>query len=96
MSESQAEMFDFSHGDIDNKVKNENNTMLSADEIRQMMFVSGETVEPSPETTMLVEQIVQQQVMEMVSISTCPSFFMRLMPHSVARLHRIGYATWQP
>jgi hypothetical protein len=34
--------------------------------ISQMMFVSGETVEPSPETTTLVEQIVQQQVMEMV------------------------------
>jgi hypothetical protein len=30
------------------------------------MFVSGETGEPSPETTMLVEAIVQQQVMEMV------------------------------
>jgi hypothetical protein len=35
---------------------------------QQMMFVSGETVEPSQETTMLVEQIVQQQVMEMVSL----------------------------
>jgi hypothetical protein len=34
--------------------------------VLQMMFVSGETVEPSPETTTLVEQIVQQQVMEMV------------------------------
>lgn len=33
---------------------------------RQMMFVSGETVEPAPDTTTLVEQIVQQQVMEMV------------------------------
>jgi hypothetical protein len=89
-------MSDFSHGDIDNNVKNENKTMLSADEIRQMMFVSGETVEPSPETTMLVEQIVQQQVMEMVSILTRPSFFTKLMPRSVARLHRTGYATWQP
>jgi hypothetical protein len=33
---------------------------------RKMMFVSGETVEPAPDTTTLVEQIVQQQVMEMV------------------------------
>lgn len=32
----------------------------------QMMFVSGETAEPTPETTMVVESIVQQQVMEMV------------------------------
>lgn len=35
-------------------------------QITQMMFVSGETVEPSPDTTTLVEQIVQQQVQEMV------------------------------
>ncbi|KAF2436012.1 transcription factor spt3 [Tothia fuscella] len=35
-------------------------------EIQQMMFVSGETAEPAPDTTTLVEQIVQQQVMEML------------------------------
>ena len=33
---------------------------------KQMMFVSGETIEPSPETTTLVEQIVQDQVQSMV------------------------------
>lgn len=32
----------------------------------QMMFVSGETAEPAPETTSLIEGIVQQQVIEMV------------------------------
>lgn len=32
-----------------------------------MMYVSGETVEPSPETTGMVEEIVRQQVIEMVS-----------------------------
>jgi Transcription initiation factor IID, 18kD subunit len=35
--------------------------------IAKMMFVSGETTEPSVDTTTLVEQIVQQQVQEMVS-----------------------------
>jgi len=39
---------------------------ITTNMFRQMMFVSGEPVEPSAETNMLVEQIVQQQVMEMV------------------------------
>jgi transcription initiation protein SPT3 len=33
----------------------------------QMMFVSGETADVAPETTSMIEFIVQQQVMEMVS-----------------------------
>lgn len=37
--------------------------------IHQMMYVSGETAEPSHETTGMVEEIVRQQVIEMVSIS---------------------------
>lgn len=37
--------------------------------IHQMMFVSGETAEPSIETTTLIEDIVRQQVVEIV----CPS-----------------------
>ena len=32
----------------------------------QMMFVSGETAEPSPETTWMIEEIVREQVVEMV------------------------------
>ena len=32
----------------------------------QMMFVSGETADVAPETTSMIEFIVQQQVMEMV------------------------------
>jgi hypothetical protein len=35
----------------------------------QMMFVSGETAEPSPETTWMIEEIVREQVVEMVSRS---------------------------
>ena len=40
---------------------------------RQMMFVSGETGDVSPETTSMIENIVQQQVMEMVylPLNTC-------------------------
>jgi transcription initiation protein SPT3 len=37
-------------------------------EIQQMMFVSGETGEPSPETTGIIEEMVRGQVVEMV----CP------------------------
>ena len=36
----------------------------------QMMFVSGETADVAPETTSMIEFIVQQQVMEMVSLRT--------------------------
>lgn len=35
----------------------------------QMMFVAGETGEPTSETTTLVEQIVHEQVVEMVGSS---------------------------
>lgn len=34
--------------------------------ISQMMFVSGETAEPSVETTTMIEELVRQQVHEMV------------------------------
>ncbi|KAI9756442.1 MAG: hypothetical protein M4579_003864 [Chaenotheca gracillima] len=36
----------------------------------QMMFVSGETVEPTPETLYMIEEIVRQQVIEMLTRST--------------------------
>ncbi|KAF6235387.1 hypothetical protein HO173_006583 [Letharia columbiana] len=39
-------------------------------EIQQMMFVAGETGEPSSETTTLIEQIVHEQVIEMLKRST--------------------------
>ena len=35
--------------------------------LQQMMFVSGETAEASPETTGMIEEIVRAQVIEMVS-----------------------------
>lgn len=37
-------------------------------EIQQMMFVFGEVADPLPETTMLVEDIVRSQVIEIVSL----------------------------
>lgn len=36
-------------------------------EIEQMMFVAGETGEPTSETTTLIEQIVHEQVLELAS-----------------------------
>lgn len=41
--------------------------------LNQMMFVSGETAEPSAETTWMIEEIVREQVLEMVCPSTTPS-----------------------
>lgn len=37
------------------------------DTFGQMMYVSGETGEPSVETTSIIEDIVRQQVIELVS-----------------------------
>lgn len=42
-----------------------------ADIITQMMYVSGETAEPSVETTGIIEDIVRQQVIELVSTNFC-------------------------
>jgi hypothetical protein len=42
------------------------------DNIKQMMFVSGETAEPSPDTTGMIEEIVRQQVIEMVCSGLVP------------------------
>ncbi|KAJ5774810.1 hypothetical protein N7457_009706 [Penicillium paradoxum] len=41
-----------------------------ADDDMKMMFVSGETAEPSPETTTLIEEITRQQVIEILTRST--------------------------
>ena len=45
---------------------NRNYTPQFTDDVKQMMFVSGETGEVSIETTTLIEQIVHQQVVELV------------------------------
>lgn len=40
---------------------------LADDVFKQMMFVSGETGDPSPDATSMIEEIVRQQVVEIVS-----------------------------
>lgn len=40
--------------------------VIIADTFKQMMYVSGETGEPSVETTSIIEDIVRQQVIELV------------------------------
>ena len=44
---------------------------------RQMMYVSGETAEASPETTGMIEEIVRQQVIEMVRSGSYGSIIMK-------------------
>ncbi|KAL8870988.1 MAG: hypothetical protein Q9174_003089 [Haloplaca sp. 1 TL-2023] len=75
--------------------------------IQQMMFVSGETAEPSPETTTIIEEIVHTQVVEMLkrstasatrrgsrSISTNDLFF--LIRHDKAKLSRlVTFLSWK-
>lgn len=54
----------------------------------QMMFVSGETADVAPETTSMIEFIVQQQVMEMVRLLIPPPAILHTdtRPSSLARL----------
>lgn len=52
--------------DMDNETEEEFKERLTY-WIEQMMFVSGETAEPSAETTGMIEELVKQQVIEMVS-----------------------------
>jgi transcription initiation protein SPT3 len=47
----------------------ENKAYKYRQEISQMMYVSGETAEPPVETTSIIEDIVRQQVIELVSCS---------------------------
>jgi len=53
----------------------------------QMMFVSGETAEPSAETTGMIEELVRQQVIEMVS-HYLPLFIFERMTCFCARADR--------
>lgn len=71
-------------------------------EIQQMMFVSGETAEPSIETTTLIESIVQAQVQEMLrectnlatrrgSRSITTDDLMMLIRHDRAKISRLRH-----
>ncbi|KKY22853.1 putative saga-like transcriptional regulatory complex subunit [Phaeomoniella chlamydospora] len=76
-------------------------------EIQQMMFVSGETAEASHETTSMIEEIVRQQVIEILtqasaianrrgvrSISTADLIF--LIRHDKAKVSRLRtFLSWK-
>jgi transcription initiation protein SPT3 len=57
--------------------------------LKQMMFVSGETAEPGPETTWMIEEIVRDQVTEMV----CPSQRLRLLVQRLTHANQLSRAT---
>lgn len=61
------------------------------DDTFQMMFVSGETADVAPETTSMIEFIVQQQVMEMVS----PHTHMTVIHRTDATLSSLARPFWQ-
>jgi hypothetical protein len=63
-TEDEEEAWDSSEEEPETK---EEFATKQANFFRQMMFVSGETAEPSVETTTLIEDIVRQQVVEIVS-----------------------------
>ena len=58
----------------------------------QMMFVAGETSEPSSETSLLVEQIVNEQVQEMVGLMSRLHFLVSSC--TVETIYRTSYSTW--
>lgn len=53
--------------DIENHDEKAGWNLLMHDMITQMMFVSGEEAEPSVQTTTIIEEIVREQVVELVS-----------------------------
>lgn len=61
---------------IDLEISSEEYKVALTEAIIQMMFVSGETAEPSPEATTMIEEIVHTQVVEMVN---------PILQHKVAR-----------
>ncbi|CCD22589.1 transcriptional regulator SPT3 NDAI_0A04320 [Naumovozyma dairenensis CBS 421] len=76
-------------------------------EIQQMMFVSGETNDPPPETTSLIEDIVRGQVIEILlqanktahsrgSKSILPEDVIFLIRHDKAKVNRLRtYLSWK-
>lgn len=53
---------------------------------RKMMYVSGETAEPSIETTSMIEDIVRQQVIELVSCASVTRLYVA-NETSASKLH---------
>lgn len=63
-------------------------------QLRQMMFVSGETAEPSVETTTLIEEITRQQVIEIVSAPLHHTWSCLLINTAAHSQHRTCYSPW--
>jgi transcription initiation protein SPT3 len=55
-----------------------------------MMFVSGETQEPTPETTTLVEQVVKEQVKELVGVYVYGALLTSQLRRAIELAHRRG------
>lgn len=64
-------------------------------DLNQMMFVSGETAEASPETTGMIEEIVRQQVVEMVS-PTVTRYIMCKLDLMEINHSSLNVLPWQP
>lgn len=64
-------------------------------DLNQMMFVSGETAEASPETTGMIEEIVRQQVVEMVS-PTVTGYIMCKLDLMEINHSSLNVLPWQP
>jgi len=62
--------------------------------IEQMMFVAGETGEPTSETTTLIEQIVHEQVLELVGASSIDTARLRPNVWIAQSLNCFSYSTW--
>lgn len=84
-------------GDVepDKEIEQQRWRRMLMKDLNQMMFVSGETAEPSPETTGMIEEIVRQQVVEMVShmVAAYVKFEMHLMKPNHSLLNVLP---WQP
>lgn len=63
-------------------------------DIIKMMFVSGETAEPSPETTTLIEEITRQQVIEIVGTRNSALKALVTNDQIAYPQHRLGNSTW--
>lgn len=63
-------------------------------DIVKMMFVSGETAEPSPETTTLIEEITRQQVLEIVGTRNSALKALITDDQIADPQYRIGNSPW--
>lgn len=79
----------------DHEMKQKDTTRGSfTNDIIKMMFVSGETAEPSPETTTLIEEITRQQVIEIVGTRNSALKALVTNDQIAYPQHRLGNSPW--